>query len=150
MADKRFAFVSALTIAFAVASLMPQPAAGQGRAGSAETSSTVAPSPWTVTRTADGRPGWQNPAMSNAFRHGLLAVFCVALSTPAMGQSASTAPRVNRRIDIRMVRLWRSTQAVLACAGSGSPWTVPVDVPLHSPGLQRTDFSRVSPNTLMS
>ena len=59
MNDKRFAFVSALTTAFAVASLAPQPAAGQGRAGVAETSSTVAAGEWTVPRTPDGQPDLQ-------------------------------------------------------------------------------------------
>ena len=59
MNDKRFAFVSALTTAFAVASLVPQPAAGQGRAGGTETSSTVVAGPWTVPRTADGQPDLQ-------------------------------------------------------------------------------------------
>ena len=56
---KCFAFVSALTTAFAVASLAPQPAAGQGRAGGTQTSSTVAAGPWTVPRTADGQPDLQ-------------------------------------------------------------------------------------------
>ena len=56
---KRFAFVSALPTAFAVASLAPQPAAGQGRAGGTQTSSTVAAGPWTVPRTADGQPDLQ-------------------------------------------------------------------------------------------
>ena len=59
MNDKRFAFVSALTTAFAVASLAPQPAAGQDRAGGAATSSTAAAGPWTAPRTADGQPDLQ-------------------------------------------------------------------------------------------
>ena len=59
MNDKRLAFVSAVTTAFAVASLAPPPAAGQGRAGGQETSSTVAAGPWTAPRTADGRPDLQ-------------------------------------------------------------------------------------------
>ena len=53
------AFVSALTTAFAVASLAPQPVAGQGRAGGTETSSTVAAAPWSAPRTADGQPDLQ-------------------------------------------------------------------------------------------
>ena len=53
------AFVTALTTAFAVASLAPQPVAGQGRAGGAQTSSTVAAIPWTAPRTADGQPDLQ-------------------------------------------------------------------------------------------
>ena len=59
MNGKRFAFVSVLAIAFTVASLVPQPAAGQGRADGTETSSTVAAGPWTVPRTADGQPDLQ-------------------------------------------------------------------------------------------
>ena len=59
MNDKRFAFVSALTTAFAVASLVAQAAAGQDRAGGTETSSTVAAGQWTVPCTADGQPDLQ-------------------------------------------------------------------------------------------
>ncbi len=59
MNEKRVAFVSAVTTALAVASLAPQPAAGQGRAGGTETSSTVAAGQWTVPRTADGQPDLQ-------------------------------------------------------------------------------------------
>ena len=57
--NKLFAFVSALTTAFAVASLAPPPAAGQGRAGGTETTSTVAAGPRPVPRTADGPPDLQ-------------------------------------------------------------------------------------------
>ena len=59
MNGKRAAFVSALTAAFAVASLPPQSAAAQGRAGGAEASSTVAASQWTAPRTPDGQPDLQ-------------------------------------------------------------------------------------------
>ena len=43
--------------------------------------------------------------------------------------------RVNRRIDIRIVRLYRSTKLVLMCAGSGRPLMWMTCVPVQSPGL---------------
>jgi len=39
--------------------------------------------------------------------------------------------RVNRRMLIRIVKLWRSTNDVLMCCGSGSPVTVLQDTPMH-------------------
>src|SRR5574337_173742 len=40
--------------------------------------------------------------------------------------------RVNRRIDIRMVRFWRSICEVLMCFGSGLPCRTSTVMPVHS------------------
>ncbi len=39
-----------------------------------------------------------------------------------------------RRIDIRIVRFWRSTNEVLMCLGSRLPCGRAICVPMHSPG----------------
>jgi len=45
--------------------------------------------------------------------------------------------RVNRRIDLRIVRFWRSTYDVLTCAGSGSPSTGRFSIPMHAGAVAR-------------
>jgi hypothetical protein len=42
---------------------------------------------------------------------------------------------VNRPIDIRIVRFWRSTNDVLTCFGSGVPAMICDVVPMHLAGL---------------
>lgn len=43
--------------------------------------------------------------------------------------------RVNRRIDMRMVRFWRSAYDVMMSSGSGLPSIGVLIAPVHSAGL---------------
>ena len=52
---------------------------------------------------------------------------------------------VNRRIDIRIVRFWRSTYDVLTCFGFGLPVTVFTSQPKHLAGEYRLSVSGSEP-----
>jgi len=56
--------------------------------------------------------------------------------------------RVNRRIDIRIVRFCRSTKLVETCSGSGYPVTRSFLQPMHSAGLYRFFALSVAPVNL--
>jgi hypothetical protein len=58
MHDRVLAY-GALTMAFALATLLPLSAAGQGRAASVSAKSAAAPNTWTPPRTPDGEPDLQ-------------------------------------------------------------------------------------------